>query len=59
MDEVVVPEVVHSGRQVAEHEQPLVLVESEVVLGVVEEVEEGSACGMISPYCLFLKFTRG
>ena len=40
---VVVPEVVHAGGEVTEHEEPLVLVEPEVVLGVVEEVEERSA----------------
>ena len=45
VNEVVVPEVVHAGGQVTEHEEPLVLVEAEVVFGVVEEVEEGSACG--------------
>ena len=43
VDEVVVPEVVHAGGEVTEHEEPLVLVEPEVVLGVVEEVEERSA----------------
>ena len=41
---VVVPEVVHAGGEVTEHEEPLVLVEPEVVLGVVEEVEERPAC---------------
>ena len=45
VDEVIVPEVVHAGGQVTEHQEPLVLVESEVVFGVVEEVEEGPACG--------------
>ena len=43
VDEVVVPEVVHAGGEVTEHEEPLVLVEPEVVFGVVEEVEERSA----------------
>ena len=45
VDEVVVPEVVHAGGEVTEHEEPLVLVEPEVVFGVVEQVEERSACG--------------
>ena len=44
MDKVVVPEVVHAGGEVTEHEEPLVLVEPEVVFGIVEEVEERSAC---------------
>ena len=43
VDKVVVPEVVHAGGEVTEHEEPLVLVEPEVVFGVVEEVEERSA----------------
>ena len=45
MNKVVVPEVVHAGGQVTEHQEPLVLVEAEVVFGVVEQVEEGPACG--------------
>jgi hypothetical protein len=32
--------MVHSGRQVAEDEQPLVLVEAKVVFRIVEEIEQ-------------------
>ena len=41
--QVIVPEMVHPCRQVAQDQDPLVLVQTEVVLGVVQEVEQGSA----------------
>ncbi len=43
MNEIVVSEVVHSGRKVTQNEEPLVLVQTEVVFRVVQQVEQGPA----------------
>ena len=34
--------MVHSSREVAENKDPLVLVQAKIVLGIIQEVEEGA-----------------
>ena len=40
VDKIVVSEVVHSGREVAQNEEPFVLVQAEVVFRIVQQVEQ-------------------
>ena len=40
VNKIVVSEVVHSGREVAQNEEPFVLVQAEVVFRIVQQVEQ-------------------
>lgn len=40
VNKIVVSEVVHSGREVTQNEEPFVLVQAEVVFRIVQQVEQ-------------------
>ena len=60
MHKVVVSEMVHSSREVAENKDPLVLIQAKVVLGIIQEVKEGATGAelhdddLASPFLLLL-----